>query len=283
MTAPDFPLAPVILHIGLHKTGSTALQDRLRRGRAILADHAQVLLRGDPVLKPLAKAALEYHGKRVRQGDSEAPRQALLDAGADILARTVPDQRAIVISNESLCGHIIGKHENWDVFPVIGDLGFLLKQAFVPRQVHFVVYTRAFPSWIESAYNQTVKTDRVTLSRADFMAQVPAGASLSDAVARLRHAVGGESVSEIALEEEAAAPLGLGAGVLQKAGVPGEVIAALPPARPQNPSLPAAALDVMLKLNRSPLPGRKLRQVQRAISAYPSVFDDRDKRKRIEP
>ncbi|WP_157966348.1 hypothetical protein [Oceanibium sediminis] len=279
MNVPPHTHAPVILHPGLPRTASTALQARLRGAGSELAPHAQLLLRGNGVLRPLASAALAFHKATLRNADTGASRAGLFAAVRDLRAGLEPDQRPIVISHEALAGHLPGLHRCWEVFPTLADIGVLLREAFAPHPVRFVVYTRTFDAWIDSAYNQAVKTERVKLDRDAFLAKVPPGASLSAPVEALRHALGAENLAEVALEDEAASPLGLGAGLLRVAGLPDEVIASLPAAPVRNADLPPGALSLMLKLNRSDLPGRKLQQVRRAISAHPQVFQDTPRRK----
>lgn len=84
---PAIPEDGLLLHIGVHKSGTTSLQDALRRSREILSD-----------------AHVFYQGPHVKGWGVIRPESAMKDNGRTELDESVPSfQGRVVVSTEFLC------------------------------------------------------------------------------------------------------------------------------------------------------------------------------------
>lgn len=132
----------IILHVGLHKTGTTFLQDRvfpeLPGVRFVHPLHYAQASDG-----PIERFMLELFFRNAAHIDVDHHRKAI----AAWLARV--EEPTVLISSEAIVGWPIENHSN---FRVNADL---LAELFPSAQVVFVV--RRQDRWVESAYSQVLK------------------------------------------------------------------------------------------------------------------------------
>lgn len=138
----------VLLHVGMHKTGTTALQQMLYEVRAELA--AQGVWYPDPG-DPTTGVAHHWPARSLLQlsvGWGDAPPDPSAWAALAERAQDVTAPRAVV-SSEYLSAATDGQCER-----IVADLS--------PRQVHVVVGVRNFASLAVSLWKQTLKKRRVS-------------------------------------------------------------------------------------------------------------------------
>jgi len=129
--------ARVIIHIGLHKTGTRFLQRMVFQQ----LDTEQFLYNPDWLLAPLRKA--------VRERDNPANEQALADAVARW--RASGDERTLIISEPHASGDMYGMHEGAE------HNATMLARLFPEAAI--IYFVRRHADWLQSAYRQSLVKD----------------------------------------------------------------------------------------------------------------------------
>lgn len=149
----------LLIHPGLHKTGTTTLQDTIRENRDIIAPHIELMLAGDAVQMLLAGACMEFSLQRNKAT------KAIIREEAELLfdALDRDDPRPILLSNEALGGRSIG-HKNVYSF-IAMPIGLSIIHAawrdVMGKDAPFEVYisTRR-KGWLRSCWWQRLKSER---------------------------------------------------------------------------------------------------------------------------
>ena len=222
----------VIVHAGFHKTGTTTVQRCLQINRAILAPHAQVLLRAD--LMGTSTAAGLYARWRL------PPLRLWLRSRLRRALRRhppVPDA-AVVISCERLSGMMPGRHGRWryDLAPELAvETVRALRAVWGPRlEIGFVYTTRDRDAWTESVWRHLVQHDGMRLPFERFGERLAGAPDLEDLVEEVRARILPVPVETVALENWEDAPLGPAEPILRLAGLWDEVLDELIPVPPAN-------------------------------------------------
>lgn len=214
----------LIVHLGVQKTGSTAIQRHLRANAAQLAPHLLVRTpdEGTP-MRPLGRAAVAYSLQP--SGDSA---QALRLAFRDVLD-TLPDNDvAVLLSHENLSGAMPGNGGETRLFPHLPKIAALLVQEARDFAVDFVVYTRNMTAWKPSVWAQAVRTDGYTDTEQAFLEQVADLPGWGDLMRRLADELGPARLTRLKVEDEGD-PLRPGTLLLRHAGLDEASITALQP------------------------------------------------------
>jgi hypothetical protein len=135
----------VIVHIGPHKTGSTAVQQCLAANRGVLSQAGILFLHNHATHDAamlLAREDFETAEERLRA-------IATIISGAD--AETV------ILSHEDFCGDLLGRSRRKAIYPRLTKNLRIIARAFHPHQVRFVFFERDEDSWILSCYHQHLK------------------------------------------------------------------------------------------------------------------------------
>ncbi|MFV0491643.1 MAG: hypothetical protein ACK5M4_07480 [Pseudorhodobacter sp.] len=135
----------VIVHIGPHKTGSTALQQCLEANRGILAQ-ASILFLHDGVTHD---AALQ-----LAREDFEAAKERLRTI-AEIISRA--REEIVILSQEDFCGDLPGRSRRKAIYPKLTKNLRIIARTLQPHHVRFVFYERAEEGWLVSCYHQHLK------------------------------------------------------------------------------------------------------------------------------
>jgi len=111
---------PVHLHIGVHKTGSTTLQDILLANRARLVEAGVAYPSLGEVRKPL-RQAIDGKAKKARRL-------------FDLTVREVPACRRILLSEENICGTAshLGRREGL-IYPDLGERLHVVREQVIRR------------------------------------------------------------------------------------------------------------------------------------------------------
>lgn len=132
----------IIVHIGPHKTGSSAIQHCLAANQAALA-----------------KAGLSYLHSSVlhdigihfaKESFDEA--EALLNSMALQISKI--ENRTILLSQEDFCGDLPGRSRRKSVYPKLIKNLRVISRVLRPHQVTFVFFKRDEAQWLESCYHQ---------------------------------------------------------------------------------------------------------------------------------
>lgn len=122
----------VILHIGLHKTGTRYLQREVFRQ----LDPTRFNVNPEAVWRPLWQA--------VRQSDDPLARQAVREAVR--LWRASGDRRSLIISEPHISGDMYGNHYDF------AENAALMRELFPEARILYFVRNQA--DWLQSAYRQ---------------------------------------------------------------------------------------------------------------------------------
>jgi hypothetical protein len=218
---------PLILHIGVQKTGTTSLQRFLKLNADNMSD--KLIIRtpeeGTP-MRPLGRAAIAAS----LGGDNDDLRKALRVAFEDVLD-TIPDgPQSVLISHENLAGAMPGNAGETQLYPVLPRMLKMLDTVAQARgfDPHYVFYTRRMDAWKPSVWAQAVRTDGYTDSRDAFLAQVTNLPGWGDLERRLGKTLGKDRGTRLMLESETD-PDRPGQKLLALAGLTAAQIDALPP------------------------------------------------------
>lgn len=235
----------LILHPGVQKTGSTAIQRHLRRNAARLADRLVVRTpeEGTP-MRPLGRAAVAFSLA------PDADRAALLRIAFQDVLDTLPANGVpVLLSHENLAGAMPGNGGETRLYPALPRIARLLAEVARGFEVEFVLYSRRMAEWKPSVWAQAVRTDGYARSLAGFQAETAALPGWGDLMRRLSDAVGPDRVTRFRLEDEAD-PARPGRLLLRHAGLDDAGIDALEPLDgPSMPRLNGGSTEFLRRLN----------------------------------
>lgn len=233
----------IVIHAGFHKTATSTTQQVLRQNRAALKPYMRSLLKWG--MRDLLHAARGYStwGDALTLAKFGRRFRALLQAQADMPRRT------LCLSAEELSGHMPGREgiPDYGAAPVLAaEMARIAAEVHPDAETLFLYSTRDPESWMRSSYWEHVKSSSLTLDFDAYQERFPEAANLDAMVDRIDAAVPCpvHRARIGAQEDDPAGPL------LDLCGVPGSVIAALPPAPRVNARPARAQLEALLDANR---------------------------------
>ena len=239
----------VLVHFGLHKTGTSTAERTMFDNRDLLAPFAEPV--GRKSWPEVSEAA-----KRYSQRPASA---ALADFGAALAARlaeTDDTGPTLCILNVDLSGHIpgVGPVSDYRALPaLIGEVRRRIEARFGAPDLRFLVSTRAPEAWLASLYWQNLKVTRLGLPREDFIARLAPVADTGPLLASIETALGPHPLIRAPLEDSRAHPLGPAWPILRALDLPDNVTAAMVPHRRLKATPDAETVAAVLELNRSAL------------------------------
>lgn len=185
----------LIVHLGVQKTGSTAIQRHLRRNETMLSGRLVVRTpeEGSP-MRPLGRAAIAF--SLSPSGDGARTVRGAFRAVLDTLP---PNGLPVLISHENLAGAMPGNGGETRLYPALPQIAALLQQEATDFAVDFVIYTRNQGDWRSSVWAQAVRTDGYRRSLAEFETETAGLADWNDLVGRM---ASGPGVTRFRLEDE---------------------------------------------------------------------------------
>ena len=234
----------LVIHAGFHKTGTSTVQQILRKNRPALKPYMRSILRAGLVetvhaargystwRDPLSLAKFDRRFRRLLSGVAPMPR------------------RVLCLSAEELSGHMPGHDTLMDygAAPVLATRMARAATHLYPRaEVVFVYSTRDPQAWLRSSYWEHVKASSLTLDFEAFAEKYAGAEDLDRIVDQVAEAVRAK-VHRFRLEAHSAAPA---TPLLALCDVPADVhsqFAALPPA---NSFLGDDVLAQLLAANRT--------------------------------
>lgn len=234
--------APIVIHAGFHKTGTSTVQAFLKANRPHLKPHMAIVLK--PRIRDVLHAARGYSTWRDPLTLAKfAHRIETVFAGLPGVRR-----RGLILSAEELCGHMPGRDgiDDYSAAPVLlTEIAHAAERIWGRPDLHFVLTTRARDAWLESSYWEHVKSSSMTEDFADYAARIGPGADLSEIAARVAQAVAPFPVHDIALDTGPADP------ILGLFDLPDATWAALTPVPARNARLAPETLQRLLEINRT--------------------------------
>lgn len=250
------------IHAGFHKTGTTTLQLLLRKNKALLSDHAQILLRDD--MLRVCTAARGYSATK-----------SALDLGlvqyelAEVLEGLPNTPQDIILSSEDLAGYMPGRRNVKDYAaapPLMMALADTILALHPGAEITFFFTTRAAQPWLRSCYAQHLKVVRMVMSGDDYMRDFAASADLDQIVDAVAAAVPQARVDSIALETAGPDRLGPLDTLLSLANIPQAICTQIAPVPRANTAPDPEVLTQLLALNRSDLDKDTLAARKKALT-----------------
>lgn len=245
----------VIVHAGFHKTGTTSLQDFLSQNRAALSPYfdyygQQDFLNAGAAARLYAQRPFPHRLHRFRK------------AFRRFLAQ-IPDHDVIVLSRESFSGGMPG-HRKLGGAMITSYHQPALKLARViireirrrfgkDAKISFFYTVREGEAWIKSVHGHLLRSIGLTDDFDEFRQHFHPMISPAQQAQRMRGALAPVPVITAALEDHAQHPHGLGAPLMDLAGVPENAREGLTPAPHKNRGQGSVMRDAFLALNREGL------------------------------
>ena len=252
----------LILHMGVHKTGTTSLQHFLRRNRAVLSDEVHVLTpEKGSALNALANAVWHY-------AQDAGSTEAVIGAARQMRNEIARINTTCLLSHENLAGAMMGTGELATLYPRLPEIAALLDTHLAPSRPEYVFYTREMSSWKRSVHNQVVKSNSYAKSFAAFQ-----GDTVSADWNTLALGIDPARATFLPLENETD-PTRPGRQLLGLAGLSAAQIDDLDPIEAnRNQSLNQGALEVMRLLNALAPPNHIRRRISELVVQNQPLFN----------
>lgn len=236
----------IVIHSGFHKTGTSTLQQVLKRNRPVLKGQVRIVLRGE--MRDLVHAARGYSTWRDPFTLDKFARRF-----RDLLEHLgrMP-KRVLCLSSEELSGHLPGREgiPDYSAAPILAAEMARIAAAVHPKTpLSFLLTLRQPEPWLRSAYWEHVKASSMTRDWQEFVAATRPGADLAAAAAAIA-AAQPNPVHRVWLEDCAGAPLGPAGPLLELCGIGAEQQATLSPVAPANTRADDTVLLALLAANR---------------------------------
>ncbi|MGV6802908.1 MAG: hypothetical protein ACWA49_01790 [Ruegeria sp.] len=244
----------ILLHLGLHKTGTTAAQSFLYENRALIWPHHALVLPYVTRKAGLSEAATRHSlfgtvGTLTAFGNRFRAMLDSLDFG---------DRRGLILSEENFSGLrpsrnlAVGYAEAPDLAACVVDM---LRNRLSGQELHITVYLslRQRGSWLRSLWAHDLQRTRLVQDFDTFREKLEVVPSLQQAADALRERLPSVRVQTEWLEELRERPYGPGTPFAEFLDLPHDKAVQLVGPTRANPGLPEATLAEMLELNRSGL------------------------------
>lgn len=135
----------VLVHLGPHKTGSSAIQKSL-------ADASETLVEADVCFlfdAQTHKAALTLAAERFEDAEQ------LLSNLANVIS-DVPASR-VILSEEDFCGPLLGRSRHRRLYPKLTKNLRTIARSLRPHDVTFAFFVRDETNWLRSCYHQHLR------------------------------------------------------------------------------------------------------------------------------
>jgi hypothetical protein len=238
----------ILLHPGLHRTGTSSMQHFLWRNREELVPYTQVMLTRH--MKPVAQKCFDYAISQNPLGLLDM--SALLDETFDDF--NLPTGQNLLISSEMLSGAAPGQANCFDysAAPVLIEylVGYL-QERFPDTRLRVLLSTREHKRWLRSLYYYQLRMTRLTSGEEDFMTQYSAMPDHDAVALEIATLLAPLEVLTLDLDDASAYAFGPGGALVQAMNVPEDVIKTLAPVGRGNTAPSFAMREQFLTLNRS--------------------------------
>ena len=254
----------VIFHTGMVKTGSTFIQEMIRKNQNMLAENIGLAVK-DKRAEQLREAG-KYYGRK-----PNARRRRILDQEARYFFESVREDGfdVTLFSDETLMG-AAPYGPSGHVFEWGSDILAAIEQARAEIEVEFIVYYREFEKWEKSIYNQMVKFDGLAVSFIEWQSAQPYPRGWEPNFKTLSKNLK-KPITFVDMKVDLESGL-LGRTLFERAGLTKNKTDSMKQPKPQNTSLNQGSLNFMLEVNRSGLPQRARRKVANAVAQCQDLF-----------
>ncbi len=244
----------ILLHLGLHKTGTTAAQSFLFENRALIWPHHALALPYVTRKLGLAEAATRHS----RYGTVGTLTEFGTQFHAFLDSLDFGKKRGLVLSEENFAGLRPSRNPGvgYDAAPELAAcIVDMVRNRLVGDQLDITVYLslRQRGSWLRSLWAHDLQRTRLVLDYDAFqdkLADLPSPQQTAEAI---RDRLPSVRVQTEWLEDLRERPFGPGTPFAEFLNLPQEKAAQMVGPARSNPALPEAALQAMLDLNRSGL------------------------------
>lgn len=135
----------VLVHLGPHKTGSTAIQKSLSAASELLQTAGIYCLSTSET----HKAALDLANEQFDDAEGQIAHISELISSLS--------QSNVILSQEDFCGPLVGRSTKRNVYPRLTKNLRVLTRALRPHTVKFAFFVRDETEWLRSCYHQHLK------------------------------------------------------------------------------------------------------------------------------
>ena len=253
----------IVIHGGFHKTGTTSAQTCVLDNGPLIWPHAATVLPGR------SRGRVARHAVRYSISGDAADLGRFRRTLAELLGGLNLGKRALLISDENLCGRMPGRdgQDGYDSAPdlMAATVQVIRRDIDPDPDLRFVFTTRAPESWLRSTWRHNLAQARLTLDYDTYARIHGQAADLDRTVTDIRAAVAPYPVQAAPVEDLAETPEGPAGQLLHLLGLPGDARRKLTPANRANPGPDPALADRLLELNRSDLSDHDLKAQKAAL------------------
>ncbi|WP_170575554.1 hypothetical protein [Ruegeria atlantica] len=256
----------VLLHLGLHKTGTTAVQSFLYDNRELIWPHFALVLPYRTRNSGLSRAATNHsvYGTVGTLAEFGAQVRGLLDT------LDFGDKRGLIVSEENFAGLRPSRNieQGYSAAPELAAcLVDAVHHRFSGQEVEITIYLslRQRGGWLRSLWAHDLQRMRQVQDFETFRSNMEHIPSLEDTVERIRERLPSVLVHSEWLEELQLRRYGPGTPFAEYLDLPQDRAKLLEPPSKTNTRLPEDALAELLNLNRSRLDDAALIEQKAAI------------------
>jgi hypothetical protein len=135
----------VIVHIGPHKTGTTAIQNWMQTNRRYLSANGICFL----------SSAKTYRAAKLLAEASYQEASEILQSLSSLIAEVV--EPTIILSHEDFSGELPGRGRQRAIYPRFLKNLRTLKRSLTPHDITFLFFERSEDDWLLSCYHQHLR------------------------------------------------------------------------------------------------------------------------------
>ena len=172
----------IFVHMGPHKTGSTAIQKTLLMLSATLKEHDAFFLHN----KEIHEASLLLSSERFDEAEAK-----LTNIGRQI---SNLNESRILLSQEDFSGELIGRTRRRAIYPRLTKNMRIIMRSLKPHRVKFIFFIREEESWLKSCYHQHLKHQTLFSSFQSFKEHYDLNFSWKEKLERSRETFGDDLI-----------------------------------------------------------------------------------------
>lgn len=191
-------MAKVLLHLGAHKTGTTFIQEVMRKNSKLLLEQGVSYLGGREAREGFTRDLI-YPAVGLNKNINKS-REALVGDARGYLRAAMSEGEDLLFSNENVLGFCNLKANAGKIYPRASEISSFLEDVFKGYDVQVVFFVRSYSDFIESTYIQKIKEGE-TFSFDDYIESTEVTAvSWQNCLAALSNSFGKKSIKVVSYE-----------------------------------------------------------------------------------